>query len=118
MLEHIESQLWIKNTIQLKGWAILRPDWRKEMLNEAAGIQLKMVSRGAGAPPAIFPGSTQRKNAGETPAPQKPSFLMNQANSNSSVGFCERVKDYPRAFPLDLQNSPCDFAPAECLPTT
>jgi len=35
-----------------------------------AGYRNAQVSRGAGVSPAIFPISTHRKNAGETPAPQ------------------------------------------------
>jgi len=33
-----------------------------------------MVRCSTGVSPAIFPISTQRKNAGETPAPRKPAF--------------------------------------------
>jgi hypothetical protein len=34
-----------------------------------------LICCGAGVSPAIFPISTQRKNAGETPEPRNPAFL-------------------------------------------
>ena len=56
-----------------------------------------MWTSGAGVPPAVFPISTSRENAGETPAPRKPAASFStlpKMGDQSRASNHQRYSDY------------------------